>query len=217
MRDAIVSAGALPGKLIRATSRALVGGSKGGSSAATPAPGSPDSEALSAHLDEFGSVFVGSVQRAPQALSRSRGASVASRPPATRDSSLSQSYDFKEDSTTLLEASLNPSERIAAAAAAATELSRPVSDRGSSTVPAQPSVPTGAPTSPRRRRVTSGADEPLQGGAGVVQAVLEEVPNSAVLLRAADELVFRLPRESVQTFPAMLRRLEVCGAPATSG
>ena len=43
----------------------------------------------------------------------------------------------------------------------------------------------------------------------MVKTVLEEVPTASVLLQCADELVFRLPRDSVQKFPGMLRRLEV--------
>lgn len=188
---------------------------------------------------------------------RSTATSTSSLPAFPRESPFSVATAAREDSQNLVEASMSPAERIAAAAAAAQELLRAhennrakrVSGSGtsgtrtpkvstphrggastsqgpgsraegasqSSTPHAvtQPSTPHASrpPTGGLQGGLQGGAQgqqEELQGGPGVVKAVLEEVPEASVLMHAADELVFRLPRDSVQTFPSMLRRLEVC-------
>jgi hypothetical protein len=50
----------------------------------------------------------------------------------------------------------------------------------------------------------------------VTAAVQREVPEATVLLHCADEITFRLPRESVHAFPALLRALEVRTADLTA-
>lgn len=204
--------GAVVAAVSRATGRRSAG-SSAGNLVATDAPVATDGDG---RMDDFGSVFVESGQRGahlgPSHVINAKSTANSNASLPARHSTSSHPVECREDSQTLLEASVDPSERIAAAAAAATDL---INDRVSSGGTGTSTGSTNTSSAWKRppRGSTRGA-QPPQGGAAVVKTVMEEVPNAAVLLQCADELVFRLPRESVQTFPRMLRRLEVRGFPS---
>lgn len=176
-------------------------------------------------MDDSRSVFVGSGQGGPaDALVPSHNISDQSssmpslpthEPTQVLQHTPSHPVYMRDNSQTLIEQSRDRPQRIVAAAATATELEKGVSFCGATRTDNTSPQP-GTSTSPTRRRGARASGTQQQRGAGVVAAVLEEVPDASVLLQCADELVFRLPRESVQKFPGMLRRLEVRSITACS-